>query len=68
MMAEMVQLGEGVAIEVGAGLRVQVEGIDFTFTSRFLGTLDTDDVLLSLDPRMEHFESRLEPGTVFSAS
>jgi hypothetical protein len=24
--------------------------------------------LISLDPRMEHFESRLEPGTVFSAS
>ena len=28
----------------------------------------TDDVLISLDPRMEHFESRLEPGTVFSAN
>jgi hypothetical protein len=65
---ETVQLGEGVSIEVGAGLRVQVDGIDFIFTSRFLGTFDTDDVLISLDPRMEHFESRLEPGTVFSAS
>lgn len=65
---ETVQIGEGVSIEVGAGLRVQVEGIDFTFTSRFMGTFDTDDVLISLDPRMEHFESRLEPGTVFSAS
>jgi len=65
---ETVQLGEGVSIEVGAELRVQVESIDFVFTSRFLGTFDTNDVLISLDPRMEHFESRLEPGTVFSAS
>jgi hypothetical protein len=52
MMAETVQLAEGVSIEVGAGLRVQVEGIDFTFTSRFLGTLDTDDVLDQ--PRSAH--------------
>ena len=65
---ETVQLGEGVSIEVGAELRVQVESIDLVFTSRFLGTFDTDDVLISLDPRMEHFESRLEPGTVFLAS
>jgi len=65
---ETVQLGEGASIEVGAGLRVQVEGIDYTFTSRIIGTFDTDDVLISLDPRMEHFESRLAPGTVFSAS
>jgi hypothetical protein len=67
-MVETVQLGEGIAIEVGAGLRVQVEGIDFTFTSRFLGTFDTKDVLISLDPRMEHFEARLDPGIVFSAN
>ena len=66
-MVETIQLGEGIAIEVGAGLRVQVEGIDFTFTSRFLGTFDTKDVLISLDPRMEHFEARLDPGVVFSA-
>ena len=65
---ETVQLGEGVSIEVGTGLRVEVEGIDFTFTARFLGTFDTNDVLISLDPRMEHFESRLEQGTLFSAS
>lgn len=67
-MVETVQLGEGIAIEVGAGLRIQVEGIDFTFTSRFLGTFDTKDVLISLDPRMEHFEARLDPGVVFSAN
>jgi hypothetical protein len=67
-MAETVQLGEGISIEIGAGLRVQVDGIDFTFTSRFLGTFDTDDVLISLDPRMEHFEGRLDPGVVFSAN
>ena len=65
---ETVQLGEGVSIEVGAGLRVQVEGIDFVFTSRFLGTFDTNDVLISLDPRLEHFEDRLEPGIIFSAN
>jgi len=65
---EKVQIGEGVSVEVGARLRVQIEGIDFIFTSRFLGTFDTDDVLISLDPRMEHFESRLEAGMVFSAS
>jgi hypothetical protein len=65
---ERVQLGEGVSIEVGAGLRVQVDGIDFTFRSRFLGTFDTDDVLISLDPRLEHFENRLEPGVIFSAN
>ncbi len=65
---ETVQLGDGASIEVGAGLRVEVEGIDFVFTSRIIGTFETDDVLISLDPRMEHFESRLEPGTVFSAS
>jgi len=67
-MVETVQLGEGIAIEVGTGLRVQVAGIEFTFTSRFLGTFDTHDVLISLDPRMEHFEARLEPGIVFSAN
>jgi len=67
-MVETVQLKEGIAIEVGTGLRVQVEGIEFTFTSRFLGTFDTHDVLISLDPRMEHFEARLEPGIVFSAN
>ena len=66
-MGETVQLGESVAIEVGTGLRVQVEGIDFTFTARFLGRFDTNDVLISLDPRMEHFEARLDPGVVFSA-
>jgi hypothetical protein len=33
-----------------------------------MGTFDTEDVLISLDPRMEHFEARLEPGIVFSAS
>lgn len=65
---ETLQLGEGISIAVGAGLRVQIEGIDFVFTSRFLGTFDTDDVLISLDPRMAHFESRLEPGMMFSAS
>ena len=65
---ETVQLGEGVSIEVGTGLRVEIEGIDFTFTSRFLGTFDTSDVLISLDPRMEHFEGRLEPGMTISAS
>jgi hypothetical protein len=64
---ETVQLGEGVAIAVGAGLKVKVEGIDFTFTSRFLGAFDTDDVLISLDPRLEHFEARLQSGIVFSA-
>jgi hypothetical protein len=62
-----VQLGKGISIAVGAGLRVKVEGIDFTFTSRFLGTFDTDDVLISLDPRLTHFENRLETGMVFSA-
>ena len=67
-MVETVQIGEGIAIEVGTGLRVQVDGIDFIFTSRFLGTFDTHDVLISLDPRMEHFEARLEPGVVFSAN
>ena len=67
-MVELVQLGEGISIEVGTGLRVQVEGIDFTFTSRFLGTFDTADVLISLDPRLEHFEARLEPGVVFAAN
>jgi hypothetical protein len=65
---ETVQLAEGISIEVGAGLRVQVEGIDFTFTSRFLGTFDTEDILISLDPRMEHFERRIEPGVIFSAN
>jgi hypothetical protein len=65
---ETVRLGDGASIEVGAGLRVEVEGIDFVFTSRIIGTFETDDVLISLDPRMEHFESRLEPGMVFSAS
>ncbi|MGD9331182.1 MAG: flagellar brake domain-containing protein [Desulfobacterales bacterium] len=65
---ETVQLAEGVSIEVGAGLRVEIEGINFTFTSRFLGTLDTHDVLISLDPRMEHFEDRLQPGMAISAS
>ena len=49
-MAETVQLGEGISIEIGAGLRVQVDGIDFTFTSRFLGTFDTDDVLKTRPP------------------
>lgn len=63
-----VQLGEGVSIAVGAGLRVRVEGIDFTFTSRFLGAFDTDDILISLDPRLTHFQARLEAGMVFSAS
>ena len=67
-MGETVRLGEGIAIEVGTGLRVQVEGIDFTFTSRFLGALDTNDVLISLDPRLEHFEERLDPGIIFSAN
>jgi len=67
-MVETVQLGEGIAIEVGTGLRVQVEGIEFTFTSRFLGTFDTSDVLISLDPRMAHFEARLALGVVFSAN
>lgn len=67
-MVETVQIGEGIAIEVGTGLRVQVDGIDFIFTSRFLGTFDTHDVLISLDPRMEHFEARLEPGVVFCAN
>ena len=65
---ETVQLGEGVRIMVGAGLKVRVEGIDFTFTSRFLGVFDTDDVLISLDPRLEHFEARLQTGVVFSAN
>lgn len=65
---ETVQLGEGVSITVGTGLKVRVEGIDFTFTSRFLGAFDTDDVLISLDPRLEHFEERLQNGIVFSAS
>mgnify|MGYP006290235531 CR=1 FL=1 len=64
---ETVQLGEGVAIAVGAGLKVKVEGIDFTFTSRFLGAFDTEDVLISLDPRLEHFEARLQTGVLFSA-
>lgn len=67
-MGETVQIGEGITIEVGAGLRVQVDGIDFIFTCRFLGTFDTHDILISLDPRMEHFEARLEPGVVFSAN
>lgn len=65
---ETVQLGDGAVVEVGSGLRVEVEGIDFVFTSRIIGTFETDDVLISLDPRMEHFENRLEPGMVFSAS
>lgn len=65
---ETVQLGEGISITVGAGLSVKVEGIDFIFTSRFLGTFDTEDVLISLDPRMEHFEARLEEGILFSAN
>jgi len=64
---ETVQLAEGVAIAVGAGLKVKVEGIDFTFTSRFLGAFDTDDILISLDPRLEHFEARLQSGIVFAA-
>jgi hypothetical protein len=66
-MTETVQIGEGVSIAVGAGLKVTVEGIDFVFSSRFLGTFDTDDVLISLDPRLEHFEARLETGVLFSA-
>jgi hypothetical protein len=65
---ETVQLGEGISIGVGVALRVQIEGIDFTFTSRFLGTFDTNDILISLDPRLEHFEKRLEPGVLFSAN
>jgi hypothetical protein len=64
---ETVALAEGISIAVGTGLKVKVEGIDFIFTSRFLGSFDTEDILISLDPRMEHFEARLEVGLIFAA-